>query len=171
MTTAIAIPGGNTQTVSPEQIERLVTDIWEQTLRLPVQTGDVGGAVSASQRVMAAYVQISGGWNGAVVLTCTAELAATAAATMFSVPPDAVSPRDELDALGELSNIIGGSIKALLPGPSHLSLPTVVGGESYAARVPGSRVLSRHHFESGGALFAVSLLEREQPRHMQSDRR
>ena len=32
----------------------------------------------------------------------------------------------------------GGGIKALLPGPSQLSIPTVVGGGEYQVSVPGT---------------------------------
>ncbi|QOV88115.1 chemotaxis protein CheX [Humisphaera borealis] len=167
--TAIA-ESTSTPEITSDQVEQLVAGVWDQTLRMPVATGDSGGSVAASERQMAAYVQISGAWDGTVALHCTHDLAAAAAASMFNVPLASVTSRDELDALGELANMIGGNLKPLFPGPSHLSLPTVIGGVSYAARVPGSRVIGRHHFESGGHPFSVAVMEREKSRAVHTNR-
>lgn len=153
-----------TPAISAAQVDQLIAGVWEQILRLPVTTGDTGGSVETSHRQMAAYVQISGAWDGTVALHCTQDLAATVAATMFNVSRADVIARDELDALGELANMIGGNLKPLLPGPSHLSLPTVVGGASYAARVPGSRVIGRHHYETAGHPFSICMMERQKLR-------
>ena len=40
------------------------------------------------------------------------------------------------DALGELANVVGGNVKAVLPGPSVLGLPEV--GTAPAGRPPTS---------------------------------
>ncbi|TIC83622.1 chemotaxis protein CheX [Nocardioides sp. GY 10113] len=37
---------------------------------------------------------------------------------------------DLADAVGELVNMVGGSLKSILPGPSALSLPTVAAGRA-----------------------------------------
>lgn len=147
-----------------EHVDQLVAGVWEQILHLPVGTGDAGGSIATSHRQMAAFVQISGRWDGTVSLHCTQDFAAVVAAKMFSIPPADVTPRDELDALGELANMIGGNLKSLLPSPSHLSLPTVIGGASYSARVPGSRVIGRHHYECAGHPFSISVMERQKHR-------
>jgi len=70
-------------------------------------------------------VTISGQWNGVISLTCSTIAAARAASTMFAVDVSEVARSDSLDAVGELINIIGGSIKGVLPPPSGLSLPAV----------------------------------------------
>ena len=49
--------------------------------------------------------------------------------------------RDEsevVDALGEIANMVGGNVKSMLPGPSTLSLPSVVQGQ---LSVPGTRMV------------------------------
>ncbi len=148
----------------PEHVDQLVAGVWEQILQLPVCTGDAGGSIATSHRQMAAFVQISGRWDGTVSLHCTQDFAAVVAAKMFNIRPNDVTPRDELDALGELANMIGGNLKSLLPSPSHLSLPTVIDGASYSARVPGSRVVSRHHYETAGHPFSIRVMERQKHR-------
>ena len=40
------------------------------------------------------------------------------------------------DAIGELTNMLGGNVKGLVAEPSRLSLPTVVEGDRFSVRVP-----------------------------------
>jgi chemotaxis protein CheX len=69
------------------------------------------------------------------------ELASAAAEAMFAAEPGSLSADEVSDALGELTNMIGGNIKSLLPAPSRLSVPSVAEGESYTVRIPGARLL------------------------------
>lgn len=85
-----------------------------------------------------ACVQVSGGWNGAVILECSAAAARSVAGALLMVGPDEVSAEDVSDTVGELANVIGGNLKALLPGPSRLSVPSVTSGDHYAVRVHGA---------------------------------
>lgn len=72
-----------------------------------------------------ASISIAGGWNGSLVLRVSRRLADDVAARLFATAPDAtVSDTDVLDVLGELVNVVGGNVKALLPGPNTLSLPS-----------------------------------------------
>ena len=76
-------------------------------------------------------VQISGAWNGAVLLRCSGALASLASARMFGLDDGEASPEQVHDALGELANILGGCVKTLLPEPCFLSLPSITGGEDH----------------------------------------
>jgi chemotaxis protein CheX len=62
---------------------------------------------------------------------------------MFAADPGTLSADEVGDALGELTNMVGGNIKSLLPAPSKLSIPSVAGGESYTVRVPGAVLVER----------------------------
>ena len=64
------------------------------------------------------------------------------------------------DAFGEIANMLGGSVKALVDGPCSLSLPTVIGGTQYTLTVPGSTVLNESWFASAGHPLAVRVLQR-----------
>ena len=70
-------------------------------------------------------VRIHGSWEGAVTLACASPLARRAAGALLEVAPEAVSGEEVRDALGELTNIIVGNVKALLPAPSRMSIPAV----------------------------------------------
>jgi hypothetical protein len=75
---------------------------------------------------LSSWVEIVGPWNGTVVLTCgrsTAEELSRALLKQHA--PPVLDLEDIEDALGELANVVGGNVKAVLPGPSVLGLPEV----------------------------------------------
>jgi chemotaxis protein CheX len=71
-------------------------------------------------------VSISGSWTGHVVFASSTAAARRAAAAFLAMEADEVSPEDVSDVLGELANIVGGNVKAMLPPGCFLSLPQVM---------------------------------------------
>ena len=71
---------------------------------------------------------------------------------------------DVRDALGELANMLGGNIKALLPAPSQISLPAVAIGSDYELSVVGTGEVARVAFTCDGQPLLVTLLQRPSPR-------
>ena len=150
-------------TFNHEEIFDLAEIVWSTVLALPIMP-DNSGSVTRRPRSTAACIQITGAWNGAVVLDCPAKVARHAAAVMFQTQPPQVSMADIQDAIAELANIIGGHIKSLLPKPCQLSLPTVIEGGDYSTRIPGSRLVSRVGFICDGDLASISILEKSEAR-------
>ncbi|MCU1492412.1 MAG: uncharacterized protein JWO62_176 [Acidimicrobiaceae bacterium] len=70
-------------------------------------------------------VDVEGAWRGSVELSCSLAVARRVASVMFAVPDSALTASDIDDAMGELVNVVGGSIKSILPPPTSLSLPMV----------------------------------------------
>ena len=70
-----------------------------------------------------ATISIAGGWNGDLALRTSRRLAEQVAARLFLLPEGSAGDSDVLDVLGEIVNVVGGNVKALLPGPNSLSLP------------------------------------------------
>ena len=75
--------------------------------------------------LVTAYVDIRGGWQGRVLVATTTEGALCLASHMLRVPESAVEEADLADAIGELANIVGGSVKSCVDAQSSLSLPNV----------------------------------------------
>jgi chemotaxis protein CheX len=75
-------------------------------------------------------VQISGAWTGSVMLGMSPEVASAAAGVMFKISATECTDIDRQEVAAELANMIGGNIKSLLPGPSFLSLPTIMFGSN-----------------------------------------
>jgi chemotaxis protein CheX len=142
-----------------EQIRRLTPEIWDAVLHLPLECQD--NVPESGRRTISACVHIAGAWNGAVALSCDIGFASQAAAVMFDLVGSEPTTADMQDALGELTNMVGGNVKALLPETCHLSLPSAVEGADYSVRILHSRLVMQIPFRSGDHSMSVSLLERE----------
>ncbi len=77
---------------------------------------------------VAAWVDVAGPWAGRASLETSSDAAADLARALLGLAPGAPVPDDEVaDALGELANVLGGNVKALLPHYGALGLPRVAG--------------------------------------------
>ena len=84
---------------------------------------------------LSSWVDVVGPWTGSVVLTTGRETAADLTrALLGEAAPAELEDEDVIDAFGEIANVVGGNVKAALPGPSALSLPDV--GTAPAVRNP-----------------------------------
>ena len=89
--------------------------------------------------VLSAWVDVVGPWTGSVVLTTGRQTAADLTrALLGESAPEPLDHEDVADAFGEIANVVGGNVKAALPGPSALSLPEV--GNPPAVRNPADVV-------------------------------
>ena len=89
--------------------------------------------------VVSSWVDVVGPWTGTVVLTTgrtTAE--ELTRALLGPAAPEVLEHLDVVDAFGEIANVVGGNVKAAVPGPSALSLPQV--GQAPAVRNPADVV-------------------------------
>lgn len=113
--------------LSTEEVAQLTQEIWAALLA-PQGTPQLEVGKTAGHEFQA-LTNISGEWNGTVCVSCSRAAALRATSVMFDMAEDEVAPTDIVDAVGELVNVVGGNIKALLPGPTVLSLPNVLEGE------------------------------------------
>jgi CheY-specific phosphatase CheX len=116
----------------------------------------------AIELVTAAW-HFSGGWAGATLLEMPPKLARVFTSRMLSIDPPARVDDDVIDAMGELVNIIGGNLKAILPAGVNLSLPAVVIGTDYSVRICGGDLVKRWTFRGEFGPFWVSIIEVRSP--------
>ena len=145
-----------------QDIFQLVESIWSSVLGLEVRHNAGEVTLEARERFLTGCVQITGDWEGAVVLHCSAELSRLVRSIMFEVEPEDGTADEAEDALGELTNMIAGNLKSLLPGICYLSLPIVVNGLDYRTIVPGSQLVGQVAIECQSQPFMVMLLERDE---------
>lgn len=107
-----------------EDINALTMQVWESVLCLPLETE--APEPRDDELNVVGMVNITGNWEGSVLVRCTRPLARSITEAMFGMDPGEASADEIADALGEIANMIGGNVKSLVPGPSQLSLPTVV---------------------------------------------
>ena len=108
------------------EIEEIARDVWSSLLGLTVTAA--AAPVACPEEVVTAVVTVAGDAPGAVSVQTSGSGAREAAAAMFMMGADEVGPAEVADAMGELTNVVGGNVKTLLPGSNRLSLPVVLGG-------------------------------------------
>lgn len=139
-------------------IEEITRTVWGTLFEAPLQTEDPEDR-SALERgtTVTSCVQIRGAWGGGVVVQCPWDLAHRLTSQIFG-DASTPGPDDVRDVLGELANVIGGNIKALLPAPSTISQPTVAMGSDYELSVVGTIPVSTVSFRCDGHPLQVTLL-------------
>jgi chemotaxis protein CheX len=140
-----------------KELEQIVATVWTTMFGLEVEPDDA--VVSNGPAChWTGCVRITGAWEGAVVLRCPASLARHAAGEVFGMGSTAVTVEQIGDLMGELTNIIAGNFKALLPEVSHLSLPAVTECTDDASPLDG-RLLARAGFRARGEAFTLHVFE------------
>jgi chemotaxis protein CheX len=146
------------QFIEPE-ICNYTESVWDSILSLKVTRSEDNFCPIGKEDTLAGCVHIVGAWEGAIALQCPKPLARKAAAIMFSVKEENTTMEMIQDAIGELTNMIGGNIKSLLPSPCYLSLPTVAVTD-YNLHIPNTELITKVTFECQGLNFAVAVLKK-----------
>jgi chemotaxis protein CheX len=144
--------------ISHEQLFELVESIWTSMLGLTVAQ-PTGVGIVRDTAGLTASVQITGAFTGVVLLLPTERFARRATTIMLAKPESELETVDVLDAVAELCNMVGGGVKSLLPGPSTLSLPTIMQGTQYAIRMPKTRLIAQLPFSSDSQPLEIRVLE------------
>jgi chemotaxis protein CheX len=141
---------------SDEQIVGITHDVWSSFTGMPVEAAPREGALDGGD-VAVGRVEVTGGWRGWVLLACPTRLARTAAAAMFERPAETLTDGEVADALGELTNMVGGNLKSVLPGPSRLSMPAVTVGAPALDPLPGGVLVNAVTLACDGLPLTVSV--------------
>ena len=141
--------------MTDEEILAITRDVWESFTGRTIELVD--DQVRPDGDVTVGCVTVTGEWQGNVLLACPAQLARMAASAMFDLPAAQLDDEQVADALGELTNMIGGNIKSLIPGPSRLSMPTVTVAASSTILMPGGALLSMISLACEGLVLTVSV--------------
>jgi chemotaxis protein CheX len=126
-------------TAQENVIEQIAQSVFATMLNLDLVRED--DPSSSDQESLLATVHIAGEWTGSVVLSLSSTIACEAAANMLQISSADVSDADRKEVASELANMVGGNLKSLLPGPSFLSLPTIVSGREFAMQVRDASLL------------------------------
>jgi chemotaxis protein CheX len=140
--------------IAVQHIEEVVGSVWKTVLETDAEP--VAGPVPVcSDRQLTGRVPISGAWEGSVALICPASLTRAAAGRVFGLPADEVSVEQVRDLQGELTNILAGNLKALLPQVCRLGLPVVSDGPESGVAAVRQAHQSGLSFRWHGQVFTV----------------
>ncbi|PWJ55650.1 Chemotaxis phosphatase CheX [Quadrisphaera granulorum] len=107
-----------------ESVRAVAEEIWlsfigEEEFLIPLDG-------EAPANPFSAWVGIDGPWRGRVVITCDESVAQDLTRCLLGEETVGELSQDDVeDGFGELANVVGGGLKALLPEASRLTLPLV----------------------------------------------
>lgn len=104
-------------------------------------------------------VYFAGSWKGAVLLECERQQTFILTAKLMSIEAPHEVDDDVRDAMGEVTNMIAGNLKSLLPSGTALSMPSVVEGSDFTLRVIGQNGSVRLALGSSHGMFSVTLVQ------------
>lgn len=110
--------------ISEEELHEIVEVVWMTVLDLPVEQGDK--AELALCDYLISEIQITGAWEGIVSVRASDEFLSHAASVVFNCTVEDVTYLDRSDTLTELTNMLGGTVKCMLPETCDLSLPLIL---------------------------------------------
>ena len=103
-----------------QELLEVVEGVWLPTLELTVQPAE---HLDESDDLYGCEIRLHGAFDGIVYLISSRAMLDTAAATMFQQSIAESTEADARDALAELTNMVAGIIKSVLPEPTDLTLP------------------------------------------------
>jgi CheY-specific phosphatase CheX len=133
---------------------QVAESVFETMLSRSIKVIESPGAGPASPVTAAIYY--AGRWQGALLLECSEQQAREWSARLMGVPEP--TPTDARDGLGELTNVLAGNLKPLLPPGVGISIPSIVEGTDYSLRVCGGNFVERVEFSDVTGPFSVTLV-------------
>ncbi|MGE3174353.1 MAG: response regulator [Planctomycetota bacterium] len=144
-------------------IVKATSEVFRTMMNLPVQAGEVSIEKARTRKSeVIGSLGVAGFLSGSISVFLPRTLAQTVAVTMLMLEPDTEMANEELvDAIGELTNMIGGNIKTELFQKTPLfdiSIPSVYIGEDLQRRTVAEDLCFYVPFRVGDQEFAVEFL-------------
>jgi chemotaxis protein CheX len=140
--------------ITADDLTRIITDVWRDVLSQAAEP-----APAAQSGDLTGCIQITGAFRGAVVLIVPRPVARISAAAMFALEEATIGIEEERDAIGELTNMVGGHVKSMVASPSQLALPAVVPGCDHCLDSSRLQLLSEQAMQVQGGAFLVQVYE------------
>jgi CheY-specific phosphatase CheX len=135
-----------------EAAERLWQSMFEQSLEYLSEEGE-----TEDPRFLTGCIQVTGAWEGAVVLRSSFKFARIIAELMLGL--EEADDEEVCHAMGELTNLTSGALQALLPAPSELTPPSVIEGKDYKLILPGHSIVNETHCRFRSEPLTILLFE------------
>lgn len=144
-----------------ETLNGITSMVWSSTLGLEPVPAEKA-VVDPNEERVTGCVQISGSWDGAILLEFPGNMARRLTAIMFGSDPETTNVEEVHDAIGELTNMVGGNVKSILASPSQLSLPVITAGQKFDLRIRGSKAIAAFGYHCEGGTFVLRILQKEE---------
>ena len=142
-----------------EVLEQIAQSVFSTMLGAELSRADT--AQREFRPTITASVHIAGAWTGCVAISLSQEQRPAVAAQLLAISMEEATADDEVECAAEVTNMIGGNLKSVLPGPSHLSIPSVVSGGEVGIRMDEVIELENLYLASEFGAIRVRLFEKK----------
>ena len=146
--------------ITTDDIVTITQTILTTMLELDAYPSEQPATTDRTDRVTGC-IQISGEWQGAVVIQCSEHLATVFACRLFETSEAEVTESDLRDAFAEMTNMIGGNIKGQVPCPSFLSIPSVTTGQDFDFHLAGVVAIRDVSLDCNGESLRIMICEED----------
>jgi len=150
-------------------IRRAVAEVFATMLSVELGPGELVNdpALPEPPEGVVSFIGLAGPWVGTGTIMCTPALACRVCSQMLMT--EAASVNEEvLDAVGELTNMVIGSVKNDLEkelGPLGLSIPTVIFGRNFKTKSTAASEWVVERFRWDGDEFLIKLCLAKNEKH------
>ncbi len=145
------------ESVSAEEIYQVTRQVWVPMLSFDLKLNGSAPMAPSDAHSYACTISLNGDWKGGVVLLFQDSLAQAAAQHIFGIDDEEPEGEDIRDAVGELTNQVGGLVKSKLAPQSLLSLPTIAEGMNLRVDIPNCKQIGVAAMESQAAGLNISI--------------
>ena len=140
-------------------IKEAVIDIFSSMVLLDISVIEGSTPVPMEGPMLSGMIGLAGDLQGTVLIHLPAPVAIDITNAFLGLEIDTVDD-DVKDAIGELTNMVAGGVKFLLPETDQdieLAIPSVVCGQSYSCEATGKFDRTSVLFELGSGRFVVEM--------------
>jgi CheY-specific phosphatase CheX len=140
------------------EINETVRDLFETMLGTQAQPCEESLPQSQDDSITA-IIAFAGSWRGDLLLECRRNQAFIFTQRFLQIEDLDPQSEDVTSTVAEMSNIIAGNLKVVLPAGVNMGTPSVVEGKSYDIRIYGGKVINESYFITDAGHFAIRLIE------------
>ena len=139
------------------ELEQIVVDLFRSMLATEVAASEQD--LPAGDDVITALMPFAGSWQGDLVLECHRGQAHSFSKRFLQSEDLDEHSEDVPSTIAELSNIIAGNLKVVLPPGVKMSTPSIIEGKDYKVRICGGKLIYRQVFATDAGPFLLRLME------------
>lgn len=139
-----------------DQIAQIAIDVFRSMLGMEVDTCEKPAPLISD---VTALVNFGGYWSRALLIQCSFNQAFEFTSRLMGMEPPTSFNEDALDTMGEVANMVGGNLKALLMPKGTLSVPEVFSMMPTSTWIPEDFTVSKIALKGEMGVFFITLME------------
>ena len=140
-----------------EEINETVSELFNTMLN--TEALPTTETVVRDHEFITAIMAFAGPWTGDLLVECGRAQALIFAQRFLQADDLDEHGEEVVSTIGELSNIIAGNLKVVLPPGVSMSTPSIIEGTRYDVRIQGGKIVNDTIFKTDAGLFAIRLIE------------